>query len=241
MTFTPSGVFYVQTDRTSLGGEGGAIWEVDPDTGVATLELDNAGRVRGMETLSDGRLVLADAQAHTLSIYDPTTDTMTPLAGSPGLADFADGSGAAARFNRPLDVAVTSSDEIYVADAFNHRIRHVTLAGVVTTVAGDGTEASTDGNALSSSLNTPAGLALDGDTTLMISEFDSGLIRQLSAGALTTIAGSSPGFADNTDPLLGQLFVCEGIDFAAPYLYISDGNGGTGALFNRVRRLDLTP
>lgn len=239
MTFTPAGDFYVQTDRSSTDQDTGALWQVALDTGVATLVADDVGRVRGLASLSDGRLVMADAVEHTVKIFNPGTGSTITIAGLANTPGFADGTGAAARFNRPLDVVVTSTDDIYVADSENHRIRYVTLAGVVGTVAGNGVAASVDGNALVASFVKPAGLALDNDSTLYISEFSSGLIRKLRFGAITTIAGSTPGFADNAEPLQGQLYVGEGIDIALPYLYIADGNGGTADLYHRIRRLVL--
>ena len=48
----------------------------------------------------------------------------------------ADGSGAAAQFNSPADVAVDSSGNVYVADTDNNEIRMVTASGVVSTLAG---------------------------------------------------------------------------------------------------------
>ncbi len=185
--------------------------------------------------------MLANPFDHTLRIYDPDDDSIVLLAGAANTPARVDATGAAARFNRPSDVVVTSSDEIFVSDSFNHRIRKVTLAGVVTTVAGNGAAGSTDDVAINASFNQPTGLALRDDATLYICEFGSGHLRQMAGGMVTTIAGSTRGFADNSDPLLGQLNVCEGIDYVAPYLYLSDGNGGSSDAFHRVRRLDLTP
>ena len=107
------------------------------------------------------------------------------------------------------------------------------------TLAGNGVAASEDGIALIASVNRPAGLALESDTKLYISEFGTGRIRLLQSGAISTIAGSAFGYEDNVDPLLGQLSVIEGIDLALPYLYIADGSGGTQDLFNYIRRLQV--
>lgn len=241
MAFTPSGDFYVQTDRNSAGISNGALWLVDVDTGVASLERENIGFKRGLASLSDGRLVMADLLVHTVSIYDPVAGSVTLLAGLANTPGFVDGTGNVARFDRPKDVVVTSADVIFLADSNNHRIRRIDLAGVVTTVAGDGTAGTTDGAALSASFDAPSGLALDGDDVLYICEFQSGFIRKMDSGNVSTVAGSTPGFADNSDPLLGQLKYCEGADFASPHLYFSGGNAGVGSeLFHRVRRLDTT-
>jgi sugar lactone lactonase YvrE len=238
MAVTPSGALFVQTDRNSMGAPTGALWSVAPGSGVASLELDDVGRVRGIASLSDGRLILADVFAHTLRIYDPATGSESPLAGQSNTPGYADGPGATARFNSPLDVVVGSGNQIFVADSENHRIRRVTLGGAVTTIAGTGTPGSTNGPLLTASFATPVGLALDGEA-IFVSEFGSGTIRMAAAGSVTTIAGTTPGFADHSDPMLARLNVCEGLAFKTPFLYIADGNGGTDGPFHRVRRLDL--
>jgi len=57
-----------------------------------------------------------------------------------------DGARAAARFNLPSSVAVDSGGNVYVADGNNSTIRKVTVAGVVTTLAGSaGQQGSADG------------------------------------------------------------------------------------------------
>ena len=77
---------------------------------------------------------------------------VTTFAGN-GEAGFSDGTGSAARFNNPAGIALDPSGNVYVADNGNHRIRKITPAGVVTTLAGDGYWGATDGPGSSARLN----------------------------------------------------------------------------------------
>jgi hypothetical protein len=62
--------------------------------------------------------------------------TFSHLAGSAGGPGSADGTGSAARFDHPRGVAVDGAGTAYVTDTDSGRIRKVTAAGVVTTLAG---------------------------------------------------------------------------------------------------------
>ena len=85
----------------------------------------------------------------------------TSLAGDPaGSSGFANETGEAARFDDPRDVAVDQNGTVYVADAGNHRIRKITPSGLVTTLAGNGTDSFLDGNGLVATFDTPVRLAL---------------------------------------------------------------------------------
>jgi sugar lactone lactonase YvrE len=81
-----------------------------------------------------GTLYVSDSNNHTIRKITPAgvVSTLAGTAGSPGSAD---GTGAAARFNIPLGVAVDRAGTVYVAEPNNHTIRKIT-AGVVTTLAG---------------------------------------------------------------------------------------------------------
>jgi hypothetical protein len=69
---------------------------------------------------------------------------VTTVAGD-GTPGFVDGPGTSAKFRMPLDVAVHVDGTIYVADAFNRRIRKIS-GGLVTTFAGNGNSDTLDGN-----------------------------------------------------------------------------------------------
>src|SRR5689334_741405 len=72
--------------------------------------------------------------ASAQSVYE--NYTFITLAGVPDNPGWFDGTGDAARFNNPFGVAVDATGNWYVADTYNHTIRKVTPAGVVTTLAG---------------------------------------------------------------------------------------------------------
>jgi sugar lactone lactonase YvrE len=124
---------------------------------------------------------------------------VTTLAGS-GSPGFADGAGKEASFKYPAGIALDGSGNIYLADAYNNRIRKITPAGVVTTLAGSGKEGFADGMGKDAVFNGPAGIAIDRDGNIYTAEWKGHRVRKITpAGVVTTLAGSGKaGFADGT-------------------------------------------
>lgn len=137
---------------------------------------------------AQGVVYVCDAGNHAIRRID-AAGVVTTLAG--GTAGFADAQGAAARFNVPHGVAVSSRGDVYVADFANHRIRKITPAGVVTTFAGNDRPGAANGASAAASFNDPAGIAIDANDDLYVGDQGNHLIRKISAaGNVTTLAGS---------------------------------------------------
>jgi sugar lactone lactonase YvrE len=157
--------------------------------------------------------------------------TVTTLAGS-GTDGFADGPGATASFWQPQGVATDAAGNVYVADTRNNRIRRVSPAGAVTTVAGSG-EGYADGIGSGARFSSPIGVAVGRDGTIYVTDSGNHRIRTIAPnGAVTTLAGSGrEGFADGTGT---------GAEFKHPTGIAVDGAGivyvaDTGN--RRVRRI----
>jgi sugar lactone lactonase YvrE len=104
---------------------------------------------------------------------------VTTLAGSTLVAGFADGTGAAARFNFPTGVAVDAAGNVFVADTDNHRIRRITPAGVVTTIAGS-SAGYLDGVGSVANFSSPFGVAVDVAGNLYVGDVNSHRVRQIN-------------------------------------------------------------
>jgi serine/threonine-protein kinase len=115
---------------------------------------------------------------------------VTTLAGSGGYGS-TDGTGAAASFTDPRGVAVGADGTVYVADQLSNKIRKITAAGVVTTLAGSGSYDSADGTPTTASFKNPRGVAVTADGTVYVADYAANKIRKITAaGMVTTLAGS---------------------------------------------------
>ena len=190
-------------------------------TTIATL------RIYGMAYDGAGNIYYATFLGGTVRKYNLNTNTDSFIAGS-GATGFADGTGAGAVFNYPLFVAYYAGN-LYVTDIENHRIRKVTTAGVVTTLAGNGTDASVDGTGTGASFSHPYGIVSDGAGNLYNVDERGLCVRKtvISTGVVTTIAGlaNTGGFVNGVGSA-ARFNYPNGLDIdpTATYLYIADNN-----------------
>ncbi|MGA6992513.1 MAG: hypothetical protein WBX50_01310 [Candidatus Deferrimicrobiaceae bacterium] len=179
----------------------------------------------GVAVIGDNVFV-ADTNNHTIRKVTPA-GVVTTIAGAAGVPGSTDGSGTAARFLFPGGIATVAGD-LYVADSQNHTIRKVTVAGLVTTIAGDpGQTGSVDGTGTSARFNNPQGIvALGGD--LYVTDTGNHTIRKVTtAGVVDTLAGS-PGTPGSADGIAAARFNSPlGIAFVGTNLFVADSGNHT--------------
>ncbi len=180
------------------GGEGGpAAW-------------GRVGATAGLVRDRTGNTYFSDQASNMVRRIDPN-GTLTTVAGN-GEPGFAGDGGPAreARLNAPAGLAMDAAGNLYIADEQNSRIRRVTPAGLIETVAGNGeTKFAGDGGAATSgSLGQPDGVAIDPGGNLYIADTLSHRIRKVTQdGIMHTVAGSDQwGTAGDGGPaVLAQL------------------------------------
>jgi len=178
---------------TTLAGSGSPAFA----NGTGTAASFNG--LTGVAVLPNGNIVVTDSSNNRIRLVTQA-GVVTTLAGS-GTATFADGTGTAASFAYPSGVAVLLDGNIVVADYSNNRIRLVTQAGVVTTLAGSGTNAFADGTGTAASFWYPCGPAVVSTGNIVVADYQNNRIRHVTypGGVVTTLAGSgNTAFADGT-------------------------------------------
>jgi hypothetical protein len=109
----------------------------------------------------------------------------------------------------PNGVAYDAAGNLYFADTNRHQVYESSLAGVLSVVAGSGSQGfSGDGGpATSAQLNSPQGVAIGPDGTIYIADTANQRIRAVLKGQITTIAGNGiAGFSGDAGPALGAEF-----------------------------------
>jgi sugar lactone lactonase YvrE len=191
--------------------DGHAVRKISTDGVVTTVaglasewgDADGAGATarfnspQGLATDAAGNVYVADRDNQEIRKITPAGMVST-LAGSSVSMGADDGIGNRARFFRPTGVAVDGAGNVFVADTRNYTVRKISPAGAVSTLAGRAEEeGNTNGPGAAARFASPQGIAVDAAGNVYVTDFDSHVIRKISArGVVTTLAGSSMGSAD---------------------------------------------
>ncbi len=178
---------------TTLAGRPWATKAVNGTGGTAGF-----GNIHGLGVDAAGNIYVADTDNHAIRKITPK-GVVSTLAGSLGQSGDRDGTGSAARFFEPFGVAVDATGHIYVADSGNAKIRKISPAGKVTTIAGEGGQwGSQDGPGQTARFNSPHGLAISSQDEVFVADYGNNKIRKITAtGEVSTFAGSGvQGHAD---------------------------------------------
>ncbi len=198
---------------TTLAGLAGSGGSADGTGSAARFSLPN-----GVAVDSAGNVYVADFNNHTIRKVTPA-GVVTTLAGRAGSFGSADGTGGAARFIFPTDVAVDSAGNVYVADTGNYAIRKVTAAGVVTTLAGSAAR-----------FDQPQGVAVDSAGNVFVTDRTDHTIRKVTAaGVVTTLAGNAgvSGSADGAGSVARFYRPSDVVVDNAGNLYVADSGNNT--------------
>ncbi len=184
---------------TTVAGGGTTAFVGDGGPAIAAGLSSPRGSVVG----SDGSIFIADAGHNRVRRVSPD-GIITTIAGN-GSAVFSGDNGLATSAGmEPHDVALGPDGSLYIADSDNHRIRKVSPAGTITTIAGNGMAAfaGDNGPATSASLRFPESIAMGADGSLYIADRVNQRIRKISPdGFIATVAGSGlSGFAGDGGP-----------------------------------------
>jgi sugar lactone lactonase YvrE len=210
------------------------------DGGLATSAKLNYPK--GVIIDNQGSIYIADLSNHRIRKVTANTGKIYTVAGN-GTAGFSgDGSSATlAKLNQPSGIAVDASQNIYIADLNNHRIRKVTFSTQkISTIAGNGTSNYNDNiAAITSGLNFPNNVSLDSSGNVIIADDYNARVRKVTviSGIINTIAGNgTDGFSgDNIQATNTRLYDPFGVALdTSGNIFISDRSN------HRIRKVSST-
>jgi trimeric autotransporter adhesin len=178
--------------------------------GGGTSGLGDGGPANNCELLqpystavdASGSVYIADAGNNRIRKID-ATGIITTVAGT-GVGGYNGDNvqATSAQLYGPVSLAFDGVGNMYISDDYNNRIRRVSPSGIISTVAGIGTNghAGDGGAATAAQLYRPHGIALDGTGALYVADLGNGTVRKISnSGIITTIAGINGALGNTGD------------------------------------------
>lgn len=147
---------------------------VNGATGVAAFSGPT-----GIAVTSSGNIYVADTNNCAIRLI--SSGQVSTFAGArTGACGSSDGTTTAALFDHPTGIALDASNNLYVADTLNNKIRRISADGVVTTIAGSGNRGSADGNASSATFYGPTGVTVDASGNIFVVDSGNNKIRKIT-------------------------------------------------------------
>ena len=187
-------------DHQHLAGNGTGGYSGDGGLATAAELFEPYGP--GVD--AGGDLFIADYGNNVIREVTASTHDISTVAGN-GTAGYSGDGGLAtsAELTDPFGIAVDSSDDLFIADTGNNRVRKVTASSKdISTLAGNGTAGDSGDGGLASSaeVDQPGGVALDSHGNLFIADYDNNRVREFTASTkdISTVAGG--GLPSNVPP-----------------------------------------
>jgi sugar lactone lactonase YvrE len=214
------------------------IRKVDANGIITTIAGTSMDDPFGVAVDSAGNLFIADPGFFRIFKVDTKGNFTTVAGNGPGGFSGDGGPATSAQLNHPDAVAVDRAGNLFIADTLNGRVRKVDTSGIITTVAGNGTDGSSgDGGPATSASLTPSDVALDGRGNLYIADSFNNRVRKVDpGGVIETVVGSGdPAFSGDGGPATSAGVNPSGVRVDnAGNLFIADSGN------NRIRKVDTT-
>ncbi len=206
------------------------------DNGPATQAMFH--QVMDFAIDASGQIYFADSTGQRVRRI-ATNGIITTVAGT-GVGGYSGDGGPAgnAQLNFPVGLTLDSSDQLYIADANNFRIRLVNTTGTISTVVGTGTSgfSGDGGSATQANINYVYGVRLDNSGHLFVADTSNNRVREVTNGVISTIAGvSTNGYSGDGGPAINAT-----LNF--PWFLTLDKSGNlliSDGMNNRVRAIAL--
>jgi serine/threonine protein kinase, bacterial len=235
------------TPNTICAGDSSILNAIVPpatNVTVSTFAGNNSGFADGTGTAAKfsypggvaidalGNIYVAESDYSIIRKITPAGLVTTIAGDTTGVAGDTDGPAFTATFNYPTDVAVDANNNIYVCDGPNNKIRKITPAGIVSTLAGSGTAGNADGPGATASFSGAYGITVDAGGNVYVADQYNHSIRKITpAGVVSTFAGGTQGYLDGSGTVAQFSFPSNVAVDAADNIYVADAGN------RRIRKI----
>jgi hypothetical protein len=207
-------------------GVTGTVYSISTSGVVTTIASNTSDYFPSGIAYYDGSVYVVDSETSRIRKVVISNGVVTTFAGGYYQYGFVDNvTGTNARFASPQGITVDSQGNLYVVDPGNRRIRKITTAAVVSTVAGNGTQAYADG--VGGTFNTPTQILSTSTGDLWVVDTNSSNVRVIryvtvSTGEIRTLDTSGALATNPSTPYDASMLYGLAID-PADALYINNG------------------